>query len=625
MLHWLRKRFSRRSASASLSERTPLEVEGLAERLLPSASPLLVRVEAIERPDAEARLTLPLTSDRLSSPRSGRALLALEVAPIEGSGLKLRDFSVFNSSNRRVAGGASPQGEGLERLIFLKPENYTIAVRGRDGSTGAFQVAVRLVGDVDGDRDVDQRDLRTIALAAARSRSGRAAALAADSSLDTNRDGKISRSDVLLAQRNLNAAAGTINFAAVNHTGVYSASDIYFAVYGQDTSGAWWYFDASGQQHSTIGLTAVPTFSLAQIPGGLNLSSASTIHGRFLIGAGAAPVAPIVNPQGAVAAANPGNPSDPNNSIYGDFIEYTITSAAMNGGQPNLNIDTSQVDAFGLPIVLQTNPADPNSPTGVGVVPSRQAVFDAFRAAVAGTPFEACVSTPAVGPHGPYRVLSPQDVLQLNPAAALSSWFNATIDAFFQQVQANPITLNFNNGAYTGTVTQVNTEGHAYTVMQFTGGGGTVNFYYPFFTSNTPAGYTPHYAAAPPPSWIVQAGKQNVSPSEMVFANNGVFADNTGQYPQGGPLSQLLGNLENQIVSALSRGVALLPTSQWTNLGAFYPTGGVWNQYAQFWHRPSISIGGKAYGFPFDDQGNNSSDLSVNSPTHATFTLGAWS
>jgi hypothetical protein len=110
-----------------------------------------------------------------------------------------------------------------------------------------------------------------------------------------------------------------------------------------------------------------------------------------------------------------------------------------------------------------------------------------------------------------------------------------------------------------------------------------------------------------------------------VFANAGVFADNTLQFNPGTNYgqSQILGNIENQLVSAMSRGVATQPYSVWTD-GPYYPAGSTANWYAAFLHQDTITIGGHAYGFAFDDQGGNSTDLSVNNPKVLTITLSSW-
>ncbi len=60
----------------------------------------------------------------------------------------------------------------------------------------------------------------------------------------------------------------------------------------------------------------------------------------------------------------------------------------------------------------------------------------------------------------------------------------------------------------------------------------------------------------------------------------------------------------------------------------FYAGGGTWSAFADFLHDPSVTIGGRAYALPFDDQGGFSSDLnaatSVASPASACITLGPW-
>jgi hypothetical protein len=56
----------------------------------------------------------------------------------------------------------------------------------------------------------------------------------------------------------------------------------------------------------------------------------------------------------------------------------------------------------------------------------------------------------------------------------------------------------------------------------------------------------------------------------------------------------------------------------------YYPTGGTYNVYAAFLHQPSITAGGYAYGFPYDDQGGTSSNVQVNTPATATIALEPW-
>jgi hypothetical protein len=156
----------------------------------------------------------------------------------------------------------------------------------------------------------------------------------------------------------------------------------------------------------------------------------------------------------------------------------------------------------------------------------------------------------------------------------------------------------------------------AYTVYQFTGQTGRQK------------GAVFHvYSPLTQPSWDEQLDSSGLqaswSPTWMVFANTGVFADNVVQYPPASSInSKVLGNIENQLVAAMSRGVALLPYASWSNSNDFYPAGTPANWYAWFLHVPQISINGLAYGFPYDDQGNNSTDISVNNPDALVVNIG---
>src|SRR5262249_54008184 len=119
------------------------------------------------------------------------------------------------------------------------------------------------------------------------------------------------------------------------------------------------------------------------------------------------------------------------------------------------------------------------------------------------------------------------------------------------------------------------------------------------------------YSPINSPSWV-----GGLSAGEQVFANNGVFADNGLRF--GNSLkSTVLGNLENQVVSALTRGVAGIATpSSYANTTAFwtdpvqaFPDGQKSNLYAKFLHTgkingTSIFIDGRVYAFPYADQGN---------------------
>ncbi|MGH8045742.1 MAG: hypothetical protein ACREKL_00725, partial [Chthoniobacterales bacterium] len=124
------------------------------------------------------------------------------------------------------------------------------------------------------------------------------------------------------------------------------------------------------------------------------------------------------------------------------------------------------------------------------------------------------------------------------------------------------------------------------------------------------------------------------TPGQMVFANSGVFADNTIQYAKGSAQATVLGNLEYQLVAALNRGVALNATALnpgvnggtstiWGDQTKWYPASVTENLFSLFMHVGAIGstpiflqpVGasswlnarsqamGSAYGFAFDENG----------------------
>ena len=122
------------------------------------------------------------------------------------------------------------------------------------------------------------------------------------------------------------------------------------------------------------------------------------------------------------------------------------------------------------------------------------------------------------------------------------------------------------------------------------------------------------------------------SSGQMVFACDGVFADNVARFgapndssPDANSLkTQILANLENQLVSALNRGIGNLNPAQWGDPTKYYAAGTASNFYAGFLHQGGVSIGNKAYGFPYDDQAGFSSTMAIDNVSAIRIELGAW-
>jgi F5/8 type C domain-containing protein/glycosyl hydrolase family 64 (putative beta-1,3-glucanase)/putative Ig domain-containing protein len=112
-----------------------------------------------------------------------------------------------------------------------------------------------------------------------------------------------------------------------------------------------------------------------------------------------------------------------------------------------------------------------------------------------------------------------------------------------------------------------------------------------------------------------QAGGAYANYFTSYAAANGDSSDSTAQiFGCGGTLA---GN--PPLCAALNRHVAGETTAQQQNPANFYQAAPA-NYYAWFWHQNAIN--GKQYGFPYDDDAGQSSDISVTNPQYAVVAVG---
>jgi F5/8 type C domain/Beta-1,3-glucanase len=98
-------------------------------------------------------------------------------------------------------------------------------------------------------------------------------------------------------------------------------------------------------------------------------------------------------------------------------------------------------------------------------------------------------------------------------------------------------------------------------------------------------------------------------------AAEGDTADSTAQI--FGCAGTLAGN--PALCAGLNRHVAQFPAAQQSDPANFYQAAPA-NYYAEFWHQNAIN--GLAYGFPYDDDAGQSSDISVASPQYMVVAVG---
>jgi hypothetical protein len=112
-----------------------------------------------------------------------------------------------------------------------------------------------------------------------------------------------------------------------------------------------------------------------------------------------------------------------------------------------------------------------------------------------------------------------------------------------------------------------------------------------------------------------QPGGADASYFTSYAAAEGDTSDSTAQiFGCGGTLSN-----NPPLCAGLNRHVAQLPAAQQSDPTQFYLTGPA-NYYAQFWHQNAIN--GKQYGFPYDDDAGQSSDISVANPQYMVVAVG---
>ncbi len=112
-----------------------------------------------------------------------------------------------------------------------------------------------------------------------------------------------------------------------------------------------------------------------------------------------------------------------------------------------------------------------------------------------------------------------------------------------------------------------------------------------------------------------QAGGAYANYFTSYAASEGDTADSTAQI--FGCAGTLAAN--PSLCAGLNRHVAQLPASQQSNPANFYLSAPA-NYYAQFWHQNAIN--GLAYGFPYDDDAGQSSDISVTNPQYMVVAVG---
>lgn len=362
--------------------------------------------------------------------------------------------------------------------------------------------------------------------------------------------------------------------------GQYSSDQVYFAVFGRDSSGQFVHVDKSGNpvpmsvsdsdaaNHLTKNGQNYTNyfFTVAEAPQGIPLPNLTS--GRLYIGLGS-PLYITVNTDadGMVGYAGPdlNNPSDPNRDVYFDTIEFTIDGRGFHG-------NTTQVDLFGFPLTLKLQ-SQGQGTKQVGVTGSRESVFQKY---VSSVPEEFKDLGTA---QAPYRIIAPKH--GTFSQANNPTYFDQYIQEVWQHYAANQLVIEH---AVFGTLT-----------------GRVINDVFTFIRPKELD--TNEYQLLRPQTW-------------EVFAAAGALANGRNEIEKA---------IGAQFTAALNRHVALDsnvwggPNSTFCDPSRFYKSPPA-NYYAQFWHEHSIN--NKAYGFDYDDVCGQSTYLESKRPKELKVSVG---
>ena len=369
------------------------------------------------------------------------------------------------------------------------------------------------------------------------------------------------------------APTGSFPFVFANNTGGrWANSQIYVTVLGQSSPGQWSYLKADG--------TTAPINHLeASAPGHLTKNGRNYPNMSFRVDQ-----APSVRLASRFEGARmylslgsplfiPVSPDDkgwggPNVNDPGDpntdvyFDWYEFT---YRDGVYSFGGNTTQVDQFGFPMTARIEQTSSGYDQTVGITATRAEVYAKYAASV---------DPSYTGLASPYRILAPRTSPAFHGTGAQANVLKSVIDQTWAHYATNPFTLTRLGQTFTGKV--VGTQ------LQFTKDG------------------TGPYVL-------------NKPTSADVFECSGALAS--------GGMKPVELEMGAEFCAAFNRGVSM-NTADWYRPAAYYQ-GGAGNDFSAVFH--AVGLGGRAYGFAYDDVNDQSSVKILpnsKSPTRVTIGIG---
>ncbi len=323
--------------------------------------------------------------------------------------------------------------------------------------------------------------------------------------------------------------------------------------------------DNNGPGHLTKNGQNYPNYSFTLAQSKL-LKLPQMYSGRIYVSLGQPVYIPIVG--NGYAGPNPQNPSDPNVDVHFDWYEFTYNSSGVY-------INTTQVDQFGLPLLLDVYGANRTFHQQTGITET-VAQIDGEYGSELPSNFNRT-------PPSNLRIFSPAKT-SFGAGGADGTYFDGYIGQTWSYYGGTPLNLTLGARSFTG-----HTSGNTFVFNEVNTGNGA-------FLGGT--------------NYVI--GYPN---TQQVLGCYGAFA--TGD-PNNADRNQVELAIEAQLCAAFNRHVAM-NASTWATPSAFYQAAPA-NYYAAFWHRHSVN--GLAYGFAYDDVSGQSSTITTGQPEHMAFGIG---
>lgn len=364
------------------------------------------------------------------------------------------------------------------------------------------------------------------------------------------------------------APGGRINMRVLNQTnGAYPDSQVYWAILGYNpTTRALSYINRQGNL-----VPASPADNGALTKNGKGYSNyfnrvsdvgtftiPKMFGARIFLSVGSPMFIEILGVPGGVGFAGP-DINNPSDPNQDVYFDFGEFTYNDIGFFGN----NTRVDQFGFPVRLRLVGNGGNYDQTVGENVSRTQIFSDF-ANLPQTEFRSLVRRP-------YRIVAPK-AGDFAAGRSQAGYFDGYINQIWDAYRSRDLVLTNDAGVFRGRVQGDN--------FVFAKDGG--------------------------PSGLILEKPNSI----MVFEANGAF-------DKGNSLEKVIGA---QVAAAINRHVVLdVDPSRWADDSLYYRNAPA-NFYADFWHKRSI--GGKAYGFAYDDVFSKATLLQTPNPLQVDFIVG---